>query len=130
PGTMKRMTAMTTKRTVEAIQKRMQVIRHEIQNDAEQIHRRVQVMSDWRHQVRTHPWLTLAIATAAGAFAGAAVTCRLVGRRKAFSPQPLTAPAAQSVVHERAHLGRTLAKAAVDVAVAALATFVKNQIAE
>jgi len=86
-------TAKTSPADIAEIQRRMAQIRHELHEDVREAVQGAQSLTDWRGQVRSHPWLALGAATAVGYF--------LVPRRQpAPSIVALTAPAATPAVVE------------------------------
>jgi hypothetical protein len=48
------------------IQRQMALVRHELHHDVRVAVKSAQSLTDWRSLVRTHPWVTLATAAAAG----------------------------------------------------------------
>jgi hypothetical protein len=51
---------------IEDIQRRMAQIRHDMHEEVLEAVKGAQSLTDWRSQVRNHPWLTLGVATAVG----------------------------------------------------------------
>ncbi len=60
-------TAKSTPTTeINDIQRRMALVRHELHHDVQEAVKGAQSLTDWRSLVRSHPWLTLVTAAAAG----------------------------------------------------------------
>jgi hypothetical protein len=57
---------LTTPTQISDIQRRMAQIRHEMHQDVQGAVKGAHSLTDWRSLVRSHPWLALGIATAAG----------------------------------------------------------------
>jgi hypothetical protein len=56
----------TTTAEISDIQRQMAQIRHELHQEVQETVRGAQSLTDWRRQVRNHPWLALGAAAAAG----------------------------------------------------------------
>jgi hypothetical protein len=56
----------TTTAEVSDIQRRMAQIRHELHQEVQEAVKGAQSLTDWRSQVRNHPWLALGAAAAVG----------------------------------------------------------------
>lgn len=82
-------TAKSTPADVTEIQRRMAQIRHELHEDVREAVKGAQSLTDWRSQVRNHPWLALGAAAAVGYF--------LVPRRHPAPAIVAVAPAAPVV---------------------------------
>ncbi len=59
-------TAKPTSAEVIEIQRRMAQVRHELHEDVREAVKGAQSLTDWRSQVRNHPWLALGAAAALG----------------------------------------------------------------
>jgi hypothetical protein len=59
-------TAKSTPADISEIQRRMAQIRHELHVDVQEAVKGAQSLTDWRSQVRNHPWLALGAAAAVG----------------------------------------------------------------
>ncbi len=70
------------------IPKQMQQVRRELVGDVQALAENVQVLTDWRHYVKSHPWLCL----------GAAAVVGYVLVPKARSAQPLDAAAMKELL--------------------------------
>jgi hypothetical protein len=87
-------TAKPTSAEVIEIQRRMAQVRHELHEEVREAVKGAQSLTDWRSQVRNHPWLALGAAAALGYL--------LVPKRRvepaptivAVSPHPTTVPTA------------------------------------
>lgn len=79
-------TAKSTPADITEIQRRMARIRHELHEDVREAVKGAQSLTDWRSQVRSHPWLALGAAAAVGYL--------LVPRRHAAPAIVAVAPAA------------------------------------
>jgi hypothetical protein len=61
-------TAKSTPAEILEIQRRMAQVRHELHEDVREAVKGAQELTDWRSQVRNHPWLALGAAAAVGYF--------------------------------------------------------------
>lgn len=86
-------TAKSTPADVSEIQRRMAQIRHELHSDVQEAVKGAQSLTDWRSQVRNHPWLALGAAAAVGYL--------LVPRRHPAPAIVTVAPAAAAVTAPR-----------------------------
>jgi len=59
-------TAKSTPADITEIQRRMAQIRHELHADVREAVKGAQELTDWRSQVRSHPWIALGAAAALG----------------------------------------------------------------
>jgi hypothetical protein len=82
------------------IQRKMARVRRDLHEDAQQVVRGAQSITDWKSQVRSHPWLSLGIVATVGYL--------LVPVRRTVTPTIVTLPAA--VPPLAAAAGRTEAK--------------------
>jgi hypothetical protein len=83
-------TAKSTPAEILEIQRRMAQVRHELHEDVREAVKGAQELTDWRSQVRNHPWLALGAAVAVGYL--------IVPRRREPAPAIVTvAPAAAAV---------------------------------
>ena len=61
-------TAKSTPADINEIQRRMAQIRRDLHEDVREVVKGAQSLTDWRSQVRSHPWLALGAAAALGYF--------------------------------------------------------------
>jgi hypothetical protein len=54
--------------TAEDIQSQMRQVRRELGEDAQEIVDNARILADWKHYVRTYPWICVGVALAAGYF--------------------------------------------------------------
>ncbi len=59
-------TAKSTPAEIEEIQRRMAQVRHELHEEVREAVKGAQSLTDWRSQVRNHPWLALGAAAVVG----------------------------------------------------------------
>ena len=59
-------TAKSTPAEINEIQRRMAQIRHELHEEVREAVKGAQSLTDWRSQVRNHPWLALGAAAVMG----------------------------------------------------------------
>lgn len=93
-------TAKPTSAEVIEIQRRMAQVRHELHEDVREAVKGAQSLTDWRSQVRNHPWLALGAAAALGYL--------LVPKRRVepaptivtVGPHPSAVPTAAAVAEE------------------------------
>jgi hypothetical protein len=52
--------------SAEDIQQQMRQVRYELGEDVDEIARNARILADWKHYVRTYPWVCLGVAAAAG----------------------------------------------------------------
>lgn len=55
-----------TKPSAEDIQRQMRQVRRELGEDVDEIVENARILTDWKHYVRTYPWVCLGVAAAAG----------------------------------------------------------------
>ena len=85
-------TAKSTPAEILEIQRRMAQVRRELHEDVREAVKGAQELTDWRSQVRNHPWLALGAATAVGYL--------IVPRRR--EPSPAIVAVAPAAVHQPA----------------------------
>jgi len=104
----------------EAIRQQMQAVRRVLDDDVQQITEQARVMSDWRHYVKTYPWMCLGTALAVGYFV---VPKRMIVRGVQPDSQTLAELAKQS------HLMATANSASRNSMRNKLLSFVGKQVA-
>ena len=52
--------------SAEDIQRQMRQVRYELGEDVDEIVENARILADWKHYVRTYPWVCLGVAAAAG----------------------------------------------------------------
>lgn len=87
------------------ISQQMQVIRRELKDDVKDVVLQTRSLTDWRHFVRTHPWLLLAAGVSLGYLlvpgrpsVGVSGTRGMVGRLVASLVKSVAGPAARGAV--------------------------------
>ncbi len=94
-------TAKSSSAEISEIQRRMAQVRHELHEEVREAVKGAQSLTDWRSQVKNHPWLALGAATAVGFM--------LVPRRRhepaptivTVGPHPAVVPAAAAAGPEK-----------------------------
>jgi hypothetical protein len=61
-------TVATAAESAEEIQSQMRQVRRELGEDVQEIVDNARIMADWKHYVRTYPWVCMGVALAAGYF--------------------------------------------------------------
>jgi hypothetical protein len=61
-------TTAKTAESAEAIQTQMRQVRRELGEDVQEIVDNARILADWKHYVRTYPWVCMGVALAAGYF--------------------------------------------------------------
>lgn len=100
------------------IKQQMQVVRHEIQEDAEQLADSTRQLTQWREYVRAHPWLCLGGAAALGAVLAPS-------RRQPASAHQSTGRASGGSM--MSFIGATVGRAAIGVAIQFVIDQMTNQ---
>jgi hypothetical protein len=62
------MSTIAKSETAEDIQSQMRQVRRELGEDVQEIVDNARILADWKHYVRTYPWICVGVALAAGYF--------------------------------------------------------------
>jgi hypothetical protein len=98
-------TETMTNSNAKQISRQMRAVRRELQDDVKDVVRQTRRLTEWRHLVRSHPWLLLAAGVSLGYLlvpvrpsGGISATCGMAGRALASLVQGVAGTAVRGVV--------------------------------